>query len=139
MANSYLYTSDDHKTSARKDTDGRPVTDVEIKGARVQDVVLQDNATAVGTGAPFVVGAAKTLTLEVTGTATSSTIMFEAASVGGAFYPIQGVKTSNFDMQSQTTGKNEVWSFDVTGQVTFRARVSAIAGGNVSVKGKAVS
>jgi len=139
VANNYLYMSDEHKTSARKDADGRPVTDVEIKGARVQDVVLQADVTAVGNGTPFQVGAAKTLTLEITGTATSSTIVFEAASVSGAFYAIQGVKTSDFSMATQTTGKNEVWSFDVTGQVTFRARVSAVAGGNVSVKGKAVS
>ena len=139
MANDYLYTSNDHKTSARKDADGRPVTDVEIKGARVQDVVLQLDATAVGTGTPFEVGAAKTLTLEITGTSTSRTIVFEAASVSGAFYSIQGVKTSDFSMATQTTGKDEVWSFDVTGQVTFRARVSTVAGGNVSVKGKAVS
>ncbi|MGG0308449.1 hypothetical protein ABEY43_06455 [Priestia megaterium] len=139
MANDYLYTSNDHKTSARKDTDGRPVTDVEIKGARVQDVVLQADATAVGNGTPFQVGAAKTVTVEITGTSTSRTIVFEAASVSGAFYPVQGVKTSTYDMASQTTGKDEVWQIDVTGQVTLRARVSAIAGGNVSVKGKAVS
>jgi hypothetical protein len=32
-----------------------------------------------------------------------------------------------------------VWQFDVTGLVNFRARIAAVAGGTVSVKGKAVA
>lgn len=101
-------------------------------------VVLQDAATAAGNGTAFLVGSAKELTIEITGTSTSRTVVFEAASVSGTYYPITGVKTSDLSMGSQTTGTAEVWNFTVTGQVSFRARVSAVAGGNVSVKGNAI-
>ena len=103
------------------------------------NVTLQNNATANGNGTPFTVGSYKTLTVEVTGTSASRTVVFEAQSTSGAWYPIQGVKLQDFSMATQTTGNGEVWQFDITGLAAFRARVSAIAGGNVSVRGKAVT
>jgi len=103
------------------------------------DVLLQDAVSATGNGTPFVVGAYKTLTLEITGTATSNTVIFEGSSSSGAWYPIQGVKLQDLSLASQTSGKGEVWQFDVTGLVAFRARISAVVGGNLSVKGRAVS
>jgi hypothetical protein len=41
-------------------------------------------------------------------------------------------------MGTQTTTSGEVWQFEVTGLVTFRARISSISGGTISVKGRAV-
>jgi hypothetical protein len=105
----------------------------------VADVTLQDAANAIGNGTVLTVGGLKTLTIEINGTSTSRTIMFEGASVSGTYYPITGVKTSDLTTAVTTTGTGEVWQFSITGLVSFRARISAIAGGNVNVKGKAVA
>jgi len=102
------------------------------------DVTLQNAASAIGNGTPFTVGSYKTLTLEVTGTSTSRTVIWEAQSVSGAWYAIQGVRMSDYSMATQTTGSGEIWQFDITGLAAIRARISAVAGGNVSVRGKAV-
>lgn len=104
----------------------------------VQDVTLQSDAIAAGNGSEITVGGAETATLEISGTSTSRTILFECQSVGGAWYPIQGVRLSDLSMATQTTGKDEVWQFDITGLAAFRARITAIAGGNISVKGRVV-
>ena len=102
-------------------------------------VTLQDAATAVSNGTNFAVSTNKTITVEITGTSTSRTVIFEGSSVGGSFFRIQGARLSDLVIDSQTTGSGEVWQFEVTGLVNFRARISAIAGGNVSVKGRALS
>lgn len=111
-----------------------------LNGSLVQDVTLQDLATATGNGTPFTVGGFKVLTVEITGTSTSRTIVFEGSSVSGTYYAISGTKLTDLATANQTTGTGEVWQFDVTGLATFRARISvAPVGGNVSVKGKAVA
>lgn len=111
-------------------------------GANNAEHTFQNAVTTAGNGTAFGVTTAsksyKTITLEITGTSTSRTVVFEGSSVSGAWYPIQGVKLSDLSMGTQTTGKDEVWQFEVTGLAAFRTRVSAVAGGNVTVKGKVV-
>lgn len=133
------------KKALLTDVNGRPIpqyydsaTDQFLLLNGVQDVVLQENATAISNGKTFVVGAVKTITIEITGTSTSRTIVFEASSVSGAYYPIQGTKLQDFTLSSQTSGLNELWVFDVTGLMNFRTRISDISGGSVNVRGKAV-
>jgi hypothetical protein len=112
-------------------------------GSSSVDHTFQDAIAAAGDGTALEVTSStksyKTITLEITGTSTSRTVVFEGSSASGAWYPIQGVKLSNLAMGTQTTGNNEVWQFEVTGLASFRTRVSAVAGGNVTVKGKAVA
>lgn len=48
------------------------------------------------------------------------------------------VRLSDMLLSTQTTNLNEVWQFDATGLVNFRVRLSDVAGGNVTVKGRAV-
>jgi hypothetical protein len=95
-------------------------------------------ATSTGNGEVFYPNKNDTLTIEITGTATSSTIIFEGQGGSDTWYAIQGVKLSDFSMASQTTGKGELWQFDLSGIKAFRARISAISGGNISVTGRAV-
>ncbi|MEF3310819.1 hypothetical protein PV433_18200 [Paenibacillus sp. GYB004] len=111
---------------------------VRVTGCAMEDVVLHDASTAAGDGTALAVGAYRTLTLEITGTSTSRTIHFEGASVGGTYYPLKGIRLSDLAMGTQTTSSGEVWQFEVTGLVTFRARISSISGGSISVKGRAV-
>lgn len=103
------------------------------------NIILQNATTIISIGTPFSVNAYKTITIEITGTSTSRTINFEASSVSGVYYAIQGVKLLDYSMATSTTGNNEVWTFDITGLENFRANVTAIAAGNVTVKGKAVA
>jgi len=107
--------------------------------AKTIPVTLQNAATIAGGGTSFVVGAYKTLTVSVTGTSTSRTVVFEAADTNGNYTPIQGVRLSDFAMDSQTTGTGEKWTFEVTGVTTFRARIDEIAGGDVTITGMAVA
>lgn len=107
--------------------------------SKVANVTLQNAATAAGNGTVFTVGAFKTITLSINGTSTSRTIVFEVADSDGNYTPIQGVKLNDFAMGTQTTGTGEKWTFEVTGVTSFRTRVTAVAGGNVTVKGTAVA
>ncbi|GAA3408422.1 hypothetical protein ACFFNY_13015 [Paenibacillus hodogayensis] len=111
---------------------------VRIVGSKTVDLAFHDGVAAAGTGTIFNVGGYKTLTIEITGTSTSRTIVFEGASVGGTYYPVMGIRMSDMFLSTQTTGSSELWQFDATGLVNFRARLSAVAGGNVTVKGRAV-
>lgn len=112
---------------------------VQIIGSATTDVILQDAAITVGEGAFFTVNSYKTLNIKIAGTSTSRTVVFEVAGFDGVYEPIQGVKVSDFSMASQTTGNNESWQFDITGFVSFRARISSLTGGDVSIKGRAIA
>lgn len=118
------------------DTTSKPK--VTIAGSLVSDVVLQNSVSEIGDGNLFEVGSFKTITIEISGTSTSRTVIFEGSSVSGTYYAIQGVRLSDLSTASQTTGTGELWQFDVTGLVNFRARLSSVTGGVVDVKGKAV-
>lgn len=108
--------------------------------SHVKEVILQDAATVTGNGTPLDVGSTKTLTIEITGTSTSRTIIFEASSISGTYYQIKGQQLSpSSSYWTQTTGNNEVWQFDVTGLAFFRAKLYAVAGGSVTIKGRAVT
>ncbi len=107
--------------------------------SKTEDFTFQDIATTTASGAEFDVRAFKDLTIEIYGTSTSRTVVFEAAGSSGAYKPIQGVKNDDFAMGTQTSGNNESWSFTITGQKKFRVRISAVSGGNVTVKGTAVA
>lgn len=136
---SYLYDSNGWKTSARKDIDGKPVMDVYNKGSFVREFALHNAVTATGNGTELTILSNKTLTVEISGTATSHKLVFEGCSISGTWYPIQGVRLADFAMATETTTKGEVWQFEVTGLSKFRARLATIAGGNISVRGNAVS
>jgi hypothetical protein len=120
-------------------TDAISTPKVVLAGSQVTDIVFHNAATTAVNGTTLAVGGAKSLTIEVNGTSTSRTIIFEGAITSGAWCAIQGVKMQDLSIASQTTGKDEIWQFDVTGLVFFRARISAIAGGSITVKGKIVA
>lgn len=101
-----------------------------------QSVNLDEEATATSNGAVVEIGHFKTLILEIKGTATSYTLFFEASSVSRTYYPIKATKISDFSIAPQTIGKAEVWSFDVTRFKIFRAKLSAIAGRNLTIKAR---
>lgn len=116
--------------------------DVKLSGRNVQqETTLQNSASAVGNGTAIYMGGADTFKItEISGTSTSRTIIFEVSNTeNGTYSAIQGVRFSDFTMSSQTVNKSEVWQIDGLAGLWFRARVSAVAGGNVTVKGKVVA
>ncbi len=104
----------------------------------VQIVNFHDGTSSASEGVALNVGGFKTLTIEIYGSSTSRTIEFKATSVTGNKHALSGVNLSDWTMESSTTGTNEIWQFDVTGLEQVTIEVTAISGGDVTVKGKAV-
>lgn len=107
--------------------------------SKTADFTFQNAVTSPSNGSEFTVGAYKDLTIEITGTSTSRTILFEAAGASGEYRAIIGVRNSDFNMGTQTTGNNESWTFSITGQKQIRIRVPSVTGGKLTIKGTAVS
>ena len=103
---------------------------------------FQSEATAIGNGTEYMINfnheGELIIVLDITGTTTSRTIIFECAGENGVYSNIIGYKMSDVTLASQTTGNNELWQFDLTGLSKFRARISAIVDGNVTIKGKVI-
>ncbi|WP_338842034.1 hypothetical protein [Paenibacillus glucanolyticus] len=124
------------------DSDG--AQKVRIKAA-AETVTLQNAATAAGNGTPFAPEDGNyTLTFEITGTSTSRTVLFELAGPSGQYMPVTTFSvTDPTKFGPQTTGGNntapESWQVEVPAGYSFRCRISAVTGGNVTVKGKAVT
>jgi hypothetical protein len=105
----------------------------------VTNVTFHDATITVSNGKEYSIGYGEdTLNVEINGTATSSTVVFEGKGLSGNWYLIQGVNLSTLDMATQTIGKGQMWQFDLTGLVGIRMRISAINSGNLSVVGRAV-
>lgn len=97
---------------------------------------FQDVTTTVQSGNEYINDFADIVTFEITGTSTSRTIIFEGLLLSGAWYPIQCGNLSTLVCSNQTAGNNELWQVEIGGFLRFRTRVSAISGGNVTIKGK---
>jgi len=108
-------------------------------GSKVGEIQTLQNAvstTANGT-AIYMDGYDTFKITEISGTSTSRTIIFEICGIeDGTYSTIQGVKLSNYTLATQTISNNEVWQIDGLKGLWFRCRISAITGGNVTVKGK---
>jgi len=110
-----------------------------------QDVTLQDAASNDNNGAPFSpTNGNCVLTFEITGTSTSRTVFFELAGPSGKYMPVTAFSVTDatkFDSQC-TGGSNsapESWQVEVPAGYSFRTRIGAVKGGNVTIKGKAVT
>ena len=103
------------------------------------DVIFQDQATSVGAGTIFAVGGYKNLTIEIFGTSTSRTITFLGTSKSGIARNMQGCRIPDFTMASSTTSTGEIWQFDITGLNSVTMNLTAVAGGDVSVAGRAIA
>lgn len=109
-----------------------------ITGSLANDITLLD-AVTVATAGVYTLQGEKTITIEIYGTSTSRTIVFQAKSASGTARNLIGVRTSDLSMATSTNGTAEIWQFDVTGCVSFVTDLTAVAGGNVTIKGKAVA
>jgi hypothetical protein len=105
----------------------------------VTTVTFHSAQTVDADGQEFTVGSYKILTVEISGTSASRTVEFKGAGPSGTFTPITGVRLSDFSTATKTVGTGELWQFDVTGLDKVIMDLTAVAGGNVTVAGKAVA
>jgi len=110
-----------------------------LKGRNSTTVTFHDAATAAADGTIFAIDGQSTLTIEIYGTSTSRTIAFIGRGPSGTDRAIMGVRLSDLATAVSTTGTGELWQFDVTGLIAVFMDLQAVAGGNVSVKGRMVA
>lgn len=101
------------------------------------EVLFFADASTAGTKGEFFIEGQQTLVLEIYGSATSAVANFFSKSASGIPRPITGVRLSDLSV-GQSGGLTETWQFGITGLETFIVTLGAVAGGNVTVKGKAV-
>jgi hypothetical protein len=105
----------------------------------IKEHTFHNAATTTGNGTAFEVGAYKTLTVEIFGTSTGRTVTFYAKGPSGTLRALMGVKISDLSTSVNTTGTGEIWQFDITGLNQIVMDLTAVTGGNITVKGRAVS
>ena len=107
------------------------------------NVIFHNEAIATGNGEEFSIkfnySNDLTLALDITGTATSRTLVFQAKAQNGNWINVIGYNSTDASSAITTTSTDdEIWKFDLTGYTGFRVVISAIAGGNVTVIGTVV-
>lgn len=102
-------------------------------------ITFHDASTSMGNGNVFYNTGCKTLTIEIYGTSSTRTVTFYCKCFSGTSRAIQGVKISDFSTGVNTTGTGEVWQFDITGIDQIIMDLTAVSGGNVTIKGRAVA
>lgn len=133
---SYVHKDDG---TAIGDNNAMPVVSI---GKKVKDeIILQNAIVASGNGTAIYMGDSDTFKITgISGTSTSRTIIFEVSNAqDGVFSLIQGVRLSDLSMATQTTNLNEIWQLDGLAGLWFRARVSTISGGNLTIKGRVIA
>ena len=101
--------------------------------------LFQETATTTGNGNLLYVNKNDVITLEVYGTATSGTVVFEGLMPSGAYYSVRGIRLSDYNIANQSVLLNELWQIDTLGLVAFRARITAVSGGYITVNSKVVN
>ena len=105
----------------------------------ITDVIFHDGATSTGDGTEVGTYAYNKLTIEISGTSATRTVNFKCKSFSGTAVDLSGVNITDLSNAVNTTGSGEIWQFDITGIHYVYINISAIAGGNVSVKGRLVA
>ena len=107
----------------------------------VQNITFHDAASVADNGLNFQVENYKTITIEIYGSVGNNarTVTFYVKGKSGVLRAISGVRLSDLSVAASTTGTGEIWQFDVTGVEHFIVDLTAITGGTVTVKGKAVA
>ncbi len=104
---------------------------------------FQNAVTATGNGTECVINFSGSpdlmMVLAISGTATARTVIFEGKGEVGDYIAIQATNINSNASATQTTGTtDELWKVNLAGISAFRARVSAVSGGSLTVKGKII-
>jgi 5,10-methylenetetrahydrofolate reductase len=100
---------------------------------------FQDSVTSAGNGTDLKIINTDKVVIEVTGTSTSRTILFQGLMPSGAYIPVYGLSCTDYTTRATQTTAEDCWEFNTTGILALRVRVDAVSGGNVIIKGIAVN
>ena len=100
--------------------------------------VLHDATTTISDGEIINIKEAKELGLSISGTSTSFTVEFYGSIDGVNYDLIEGSKMSSSLPFITSTTSVGLFSIDIAALVYFKAKISAIANGNVSVTAHAI-
>ncbi len=101
---------------------------------------FQNAITSIAQGNIFTVGAFKTLSVNIYGTATARTVQFYAKNTNGDLIEIIGYNITTGTLATSTSGTtSETWVFDITALNQIIMNVSVVSGGNLTINGMAVS
>ncbi|PKM50878.1 MAG: hypothetical protein CVV02_09165 [Firmicutes bacterium HGW-Firmicutes-7] len=107
-----------------------------MENGEVKDISFHSESITISSGNEYSIDEISSeINVEIIGTATSSTIVFEG-SVNNSWIAIMAQNLTTLAYASQTTGKNEIWQVNLTGLSGFRCRIARIGGGNLSVSGR---
>jgi len=113
-----------------------------IKG-EYTDVEFHNAAATTGTGKRFEVKSYKTLTVEIYGSDdnTARTVTFYGVGPSKVSRALAGTNITAAPLAEavSTTGTGELWQFNITGLNEVIMELTAITGGIVIVKGRAVT
>ena len=126
-----------------KDADTDETVNVDSDGnlatkntSKTLNLVFHDESSTPNAGLEFEVLDYKNLRVGISGTATSSEVVFRGES-GGVVTPLTGIREEGLLLGSSTTLLDEVWEFDIESYDKVWFGLPTVVGGNVSVKGKA--
>ena len=101
---------------------------------------IQNAQTIIGDGDYIITNTIDTLVLSISGTSTSFTINFTASLDGVNYGLFEGNKLGNSSILANTTSTiGELWEFDVSGVNYFKAKLTAIANGNITAIGNGLN
>jgi len=96
--------------------------------------LIQNIQSVTSTGEFINVKNADVLVISVFGTSTSFTLLFQGSLDGINYFSIFGTKFTDPTVFSTTTSTiGEAWEFDVSALSTFKANLTTISNGNITV------
>ncbi|MEW5804670.1 MAG: hypothetical protein AB1847_21480 [bacterium] len=102
------------------------------------ETIIHNAATVPGAGEEIDVTAHGTLNLQITGTASSFSLSFLGSVDGINFLPVSAMNLKTFNLSTTATKLDEIWQMDVSSMKAVRAELTAVSGGNVTVKAMAI-
>ena len=97
-------------------------------------VTIHNAATVAADGNAVDVQALSTLNLQITGTATSFNLAFLGSVDGTNYSPISAMNLKTFNLSTTAAVFNEIWQIDTSSLKYIMADLTAVSGGNVTVK-----
>ena len=125
-----------------KDVDTNETVSVDADGNlatkntnKYEDLIFHNESATPNSGLEFEVKDYKNLRIGVTGTATSFTLLFRGQ-VGDVVTALLGIDSNSLELLSSTTIKETTYEFDIESYEKVWFGLSAVDGGNITVKGR---
>jgi hypothetical protein len=96
---------------------------------------FHDAATVAADGTDMDVAGLATVSVQISGTSTSRTVLFKSSVDNTNFLDIMGMDIATLSPSVSTTDTGKIFMFDVRGISKLRMDISAVAGGNITIKG----